>query len=213
MAKKKIAEAPIDLEAELGALPEPSHEDKAAVTAAAEAAVKLMVRIEKGEELLKDLKAELNVYQITTIPNLLARAGTSTFSPTYGPLKGWKLESQPMIAGSLPKITKNDDTDEKIAAKKEKRERGLNFIREEGADDIIKTTLTVVFERGQDNLLGVLRENAKALGLAAEVASDVHHKTLASFAIECVKNGRAVPFEDLGLYPGRTTKITPPKKV
>jgi len=190
---------------------EPSLADKVAVLKSVSDAVKLKQRIENGEELLKKLKSDLNTLQTKTIPALLAQAGTSVFKISEGDLAGWKVETQPFIAGSLPKPT-SKDTPEKIAEKKAARERGLQFVRDCEAEDIIKTVMEVTVAKGQDNLLGDLRGYVEKLGLEYEINSDIHHATLASFAKERLKNGENVPFEDLGLFAGTVAKITPPKE-
>lgn len=208
MAKKKEAVSE-DLEAALGV--EPSAEEMAAVGKVVEQAIELERRIEVGEELLKKLNAELNTLKTKTLPDTFARANTSLHKVLEGPAKGWKVEIVPLVAGSLPKVTKNDNTDELVAEKKARRERGLTFLREHDGEDIIKTELTVTIQKGQDNLVGDLKSRLDELGLEYEMDSTVHPKTLASYATERLKKGEEVPFEDLGLYAGRTAKFTAPK--
>lgn len=208
--KKKAAPAePIDMQSELAV--EPSLADKVAVLKGVSDAIKLMQRIETGEELLKSLKSDLNRLQTDTLPKLLSQAGTSLFKISDGALKGWEVETTPFVAGSLPKVTSKDKTPEAIADKKARRERGLNFVREAKAEDIIKTVVEVTIEKGEDNLLGDLRGYLEESGLAFEVNSDIHHATLASFVKERMKKGEEVPFEDLGLYVGTIAKLTAPK--
>lgn len=210
MTKKKSPADDLDLEAELATPASP--EDLAAVETIVSDAIKLTQRIEKGEQLLKELKAELNVVSTKTLPDIMARANTSLHKVMRGALEGWKVEIVPLIAGSLPKVTKNDDTLQKREEKKASRERGLNFIREAGAADIIKTVMTIEFDKSQDNIMGEVKEFiTEKWGLAPEIDSDVHHKTLASFAAERLKKGEELPIEDLGLFIGRTAKLTPPK--
>jgi hypothetical protein len=188
-----------------------SAEDLAAVEKVVIEALTLKQRIERGEELLKQLNADLNIINTKTLPDIMARANTSLFCVSSGPMEGYKVEIVPLIAGSLPKLTKNDNTPELIAAKKAQRERGLNFIREAGAEDIIKTVLTVEFDKGEDNLMGDLKGYVENLGLLSVIDSDVHHATLKSFANERLKKGEELPVEDLGLFIGRTAKLTEPK--
>lgn len=205
------AAAPVDDDLESALTVEPSLADKVAVLKGVSEAVALTQRIEKGEELLKTLKSDLNLLQTKTLPALLAQAGTSVFKISEGILKGWSVETQPFIAGSLPKVTSRDKTPEEEADKIARRTRGLQFVRDCGAEDIIKTVMEVIVEKGQDNLLGDLKGKVEELGLSYEVSSDINHKTLATFAKERLKNGETVPFEDLGLHAGTVAKITPPK--
>ena len=217
MPKKKVApEVTEDIEAELGGGVSASPEDLKAVQDLVAAGITLQQRIEKGEELLKSLKAELNVLTTTTLPDTLARAGTSLYKVDGGPLDGWKAEVVPLVAGSLPDVTKNDDTPEKIADKKAKRERGLNWLREVGGEDIIKTELAIRFDKGQDNMMKDVAEYAREKGLDPDISSTVHHSTLCSFVREYLKSPdeEAPPLvaEDLGVFVGRVAKITAPKE-
>ncbi len=52
-------------------------------------------RIERGEELLKQLSAELNIIKTKTLPDTFARANTPLHKVADGDLKGWKIEIQP----------------------------------------------------------------------------------------------------------------------
>lgn len=213
--KPKAAPPPTDEDIEATLAVSSSPEELAAVETVVAQAITLELRINRGEQLLKDLKAELQNINHKTLPDTLARANTSLYQVSTGELKGWKVEIVNVVAGSLPKVTKNDDTPEKIADKVAKRERGLQFIRDAESGDIIKTVMEVTIEKGQDNLIGDLKAKADELGLAYEVSSDVHHATLSSWAKEWLKSpeeGKEFPVEDLGLFIGRAAKLTAPKE-
>lgn len=193
--KAKVAD---DLEATLGTVA-PDVNQLKAVEQLVNTGAQLVERINKGEALLKSLKAELHELTNTTLPDLLAAAGTSIFRIDSGPYQGWKVESKPFVAGSLPK---EDD----------RRAVALQWIRDQKAGDIIKNKLAVEFERGEDNIAGEIKAKLEELGMDFELKEDVHAQTLLAFARERMKNGEDVPLSTLGLYAGRQAKIEPPKK-
>lgn len=212
---KKSETTTADLEADLGTHKASAEELKAVETVVLEA-ITLKTRIEKGEALLKELKSNLAQTVNEKLPAILAQAGTSLYKVDSGPLQGWKVEVVPIVAGSLPQVTKEDDTDEKIASKKAKRSAGLNWLRKAGLEDIIKTELVIRFDKGQDNLMGDVKGYAEKLGLAPDIESGVHHATLCSAMKEYIKTPDPEvgepPFEDLGLFAGRAAKLTAPKE-
>jgi hypothetical protein len=157
--------------------------------------IALVQRIEKGEALLKELKAQLHQLTTVTLPDQMSSAGTSLFKNE----EGWKVEVKPFVAGSLPK-------------EEEKRTAALEWIRSVQAGDIIKNRLAVEFERGEDNIAGEIKAKLDELGMDYELKEDVHPQTLLSFARERMKGGEEVPLETLGLYAGRNAKIEPPKR-
>lgn len=217
MAKKakKTEAVNADLEADLGTN-EASVEDRKAVEAMVLETINLKLRIEKGEAMLKELKS-LHAQNVNEkLPAILAQAGTSLYKVASGPLEGWKVEVVPVVAGSLPNVTKEDDTDDKIANKKSRRAAGLDWLRKASLEDIIKTELVIRFDKGQDNLMGDVKGYAEKLGLSPDIESGVHHATLCSAIKEYIKTPDPEvgepPFEDLGLFAGRAAKLTAPKE-
>lgn len=204
MAKKTkpVSEAPpvgssADLEAALGKV-EPSAEAKAALQKTLDEAIILQNRITKGEELLKELKAQLHQLSSFKLPGLMAAMGTSIYVVDGGDFEGYKVEIKGFIAGTLPK-------DEEPLAK------ALEYIRSLEAGDIIKSQLDAQFGRGEDNKMGEIKSKLEELEVTFEVKTGVHPQTLLAFANERIKNGGELDLDKLGLHAGRHAKIAAPK--
>jgi hypothetical protein len=212
MTKKPKAAQASDIESDLGEnVTLASPEQTAQVDALVNNAVTLSDRITKGEELLKSLKGDLNTLLSDTLPKAMASANTSLHKIAAGPMKGWKVEVNPFIGGTLPKPSPKDEP-EVAEEKTKKRERSLQFIRDSGADDIIKNTLTIEFDKGTDNVAGEVKGWLDENEIEYECEESINHQTYLAFIRECVKNGEAVPYDEMGLYPGQVAKLSPPKK-
>jgi len=87
------------------------------------------------------------------------------------------------------------------------KEEGLQWITEQGEEDLIKDTISCKFTRGEHELAG------KALDLLTEQGFDpdrqevVHHQTLKSAVKRWSESGMDVPYEKLGVFPMRRTVI------
>lgn len=159
------------------------------------AAVELIKEIETYESALKAKKIELHEMSNKTIPDAMAAAGVQSFKTNAGV----KVDIKEFVSGSLPK----DD---------ERRARALTWLNENGASELIKGTIVAEFPKGADN--------AQARNQAAEALSEIgvefseletiHPATLQAYARERLRLGEDVPFEILGLYAGRSAKISVP---
>lgn len=148
------------------------------------------------EEILKATKGSLHELKTKTVPELMAELRLLDFTLE----SGWTIAVEDFVAGSLPK-------DE------EKRKKAVEELVAEGGQDLIKTTMTLVFSKSQHNEALDLAERLRSDGWEPEVKEDVHPQTLAAFARERLKNGDEVKVDVLGLFSGRTTKVKPPKEV
>lgn len=180
---------------QLSALAElPSAEELKSVKALVEKALERQRYIAKLEDALQREKKALNLILTSALPDLMASAGTKEFTTE----EGFKVSIKDFLSGSLPK-----DEDKRTVA--------LEWLRGNGAEDLIKNELHAHFDRGQDNVAGDVAGKLQEAGIAFEQAVGVHPSTLKAYANERMRNGEDVPLELLGLYAGRIAEIQRPK--
>jgi hypothetical protein len=144
------------------------------------------------ESYANQLKATIHRLKTEAIPQAMASAGCSDFV-TEG---GLRVKLKDVVSGSLPKLDKV------------KRQAAIDWIREHGGTDLVKTEMMITFERGQDNLVGAIAETAESFGVEHETNEGVHHSTLKSFVREKIRDGVDVPYETLGVFVGREAEVT-----
>lgn len=149
-------------------------------------------QLAEAENYANQLKATIHRLKTQAIPQTMASAGCSDFV-TEG---GLRVKLKDVVSGSLPKLDKV------------KRQAAIDWIREHGGTDLVKTEMTITFERGQDNLVGAIAETAESFGVEHETNEGVHHSTLKSFVREKIRDGVDVPYETLGVFVGREAEVT-----
>lgn len=93
----------------------------------------------------------------------------------------------------------------------EERERKLNILCANGADEIVKTEVTVAFSKGHDAQAQALLGEMSRRGLNVVMERNVHHQTLKAWVKEKMEAGAALPLDDIGLWYGQIAKIKRPK--
>lgn len=152
-------------------------------------AIDLKDAVDQMEEDLSAAKKQLNNLNTQIIPDMMAQLGMEEVTQ-----RGWKIKVGEFVSGSLPK----DD-----AAK----ERAIHWLEDNGAGELLKTNLSVVFTKSQHNEALSLAAEIEGHGFAPKVESTVHPQTLCAFARERLKNGEPLDTELLGLYTGRVAKF------
>lgn len=171
----------------------PSGDQLKSIEMLAQQAYTLQSTIDMHEAAVKSLKAELTAITMKSLPEVMAAAGTTSFTTT----NGVKITIKEILNGTLPKT-------------EHERALALKWLEENGGKPIIKGVLTAEFERGADNaeLRNRAAEALAELKVNFVEQETVHPQTLAAFARERLKNGEEVPLDMLGLYAGRQAKIT-----
>jgi hypothetical protein len=146
----------------------------------------------EAENYANQLKATIHRLKTEAIPQAMASAGCSDFVTN----EGLRVKLKDVVSGSLPKLDKA------------KRQAAIDWIREHGGTDLVKTEMTITFERGQDNLVGALAETAESFGVEHETNNGVHPSTLKAFVREKLRDGVDVPYETLGVFVGREAEVT-----
>jgi hypothetical protein len=175
----------------------PNATQLADIEGAVNQALGLMRVIDELEEALKAQRADLHKLVTGTIPDAMGAAGTIKFT-THA---GVAVSIKDFVNGSLPR------EDEKPA----ERAEALTWLINNGASDIVKTTIVCALGRGDYKQALKIKAAITKLKLGYVEKEDVHPMTLAAFARERLKKGEKVPLETLGLYAGRAAKIDLPK--
>lgn len=152
-------------------------------------AVDLKAAVDQMEEDLSAAKKQLNSLNTSVIPDIMATLQMDELT-----FRGWKVKVGEFVSGSLPK-----DPEKRIAA--------IHWLEAHEGGDLIKTNLSVVFNRSQHNEALALAADIEGQGFAPSVDSSVHPQTLAAWARERMKNGEVVEPETLGLFTGRVAKF------
>ncbi len=149
---------------------------------------KLTERIDKGEALLKTLKAEREQLETTLLPQALEAAHVKSFTTK----DGLTIEAKEIVSGSISEP---------------KRAGALAWLRAHGHAGLIKTSVAVAFAKGQEKIAEKAKDALKKLGVEVEVKETVHSETLKAWAREMLARGEKFPAEDFGLYVGTRATV------
>jgi hypothetical protein len=149
----------------------------------------------EAEELDAAIRQTANVIKTKDLPEALSALGTSVWKSDNG---HYAVEIKPFVSGTLPKADKD-------AAK---RKKAIAWIVANGGAAIVKTEIGLSFGK-QDRAQAerVLRSLSKA-GFEPDVNEGVHPQTLLAFVREKLEGGEQVDLDTLGLFSGRTAKLT-----
>lgn len=150
--------------------------------------VELTREIEVKESELTALKAERTALRREAIPKILSDMGVSSLTA-----QGYEVSIDTKLNGTL--------------AKSPDPEKAIAYLREEGQDDVIQTSITVPLAKGDNRgalVVDVLRDT---LGLAASVSDNVNASTLAAFARRKLKAGETIDLKLLGLSQWTEAKV------
>lgn len=179
--------------------------DLKALTAKVEELKNKMGEAEILADELKDVAKQIAYIEGTEIPDMMDACGVKELVLPSGE----KLVVKPIVKASLPTQTSiNNAKDENKKAELEHRlDQGLQWLRDNGAEELIKNTIIVEFSRGQDNIAGDFEGKAAELGLPAQRNTSVAHGTLSKFCADKIAKGEDVPHETLGIYCGRKATV------
>jgi hypothetical protein len=138
---------------------------------------------------LKAAKARFQKLRTFTIPDKMTELGVDALE--FG---GKRVAIEPFVSGSIP-----SDPVRKAAA--------IAWLVENGASDLIKTSVEVEFGKSQHNAALDTAAKLREAGLDPSVSEGVHSQSLCAFARERIKNGDPIDPEVLGLFTGRVAKI------
>lgn len=142
------------------------------------------------EENLSEVKKRLNKLKTVDLPDKMAECGLGALTMD----DGTAIKIEEFVSGSLPKDF-------------EKRDAAICWLEDHDAAAIIKTELSIAFEKSQHNEAMSLVNELHERGFDAAAKMGVHPQTLIAHVKERLRKGEEVPLEVLGLYAGRTAKI------
>lgn len=158
----------------------------------------LELRIEKGEQLLAELKARTTEILTKELVKELQQCGLNLIGTDDGMIA--RLHT--IVSGSLPK-----DED--------KRKDAIKYLVKIGGKALISTEINYSFEKGEEALVKAFERHVKGFNqpLNSTSKSGVHPQTLAAFVREKLEKNQPVDPELLGVFVGQTVKIEVDKKL
>lgn len=156
-----------------------------------------------------DLGTAINVLNRTTLPELFAAAGVRNIT----------LEASGNVPAYDAKLATEYRAGIPNSWEPEKREAGFNWLIAQDGGDLIKTVVTIEFEKGDvERAMTIRKALIEQHGIAPEdvtVDMTVHHATLTSYLRELVDgNDGSVPegIDKIGGYVGPVVKLTKAKE-
>lgn len=146
-------------------------------------------RVEALEKELKLAKETLRSYTDEEIPAAMAEAGMTQLTLD----NGVEIKVKDVIRGSI---------------RKDREQEAFEWLEESGNGDLIKHTIVVQFGRGEDEKARDVLDMLLEQGYQPSDTKKVHPQTLAAWAREQIEQGNEIPYELLGIYVGKTTKLT-----
>lgn len=163
--------------------------------------IELEAYISETEESVKAAKAAANRIKQRTLPDIMAELRMDETTRD-----GWKIKLGTFVSGSLPNAEDRP----------EDHERAVAYLKKlEGGEDLLKTTLTAEFGKGQANAAVAAAEDIlSTYGVMPKTKFGVPHQTLCAFVREKIENSEAIDTDILGIYCGTAVKVTAvkPKK-
>jgi hypothetical protein len=144
-------------------------------------------KIEKTENVLKQLKSEKHRMSVETIPGLMDEMGVERLD-----VDGLTVERKMMVHASIPQDRKED---------------AFAWLRENGLDDIIKNDVTCSFGKGEDNIAGDVVGILHERGFNPKTKTHVHPSTLKAFVKERVTEGKPIDLDMFGAFIANAAQI------
>ena len=144
--------------------------------------------IDNLEKTLKSRKEDLRKQSEEELPSMMAEIGVNSFELDDG-----------------SRVTVKDLYGVHISIAN--RDAAYLWLRENGFDDIIKNTLSIVFGRGEDQEADRYMKILESYGLLPEQNTGVHPSTLKAWIKERMEAGDEFPMDLFGAYIGQRAII------
>ena len=92
--------------------------------------------------------------------------------------------------------------------KAEKKEEGIQWLRDNGLGDIVDNNITVTFGQGEDNKAVEYASLARERGYEPTQQEKVHHARLSAVMREWKEKGNEVPADLFNTLEGNRTSVT-----
>lgn len=140
------------------------------------------------EEKLKEAKENLKTLTEQDIPDLMMNIGMTEVRTKEGNV----VTIRNMVACSI-----TDET----------RDEALGWLRSNGHDGIIKSTVVAEFGRGMDAMRAKIIKRLAELNIPAQAKETVHPQTLKAFVKETLEEGVPIPTGPFHIYQYRQAVI------
>ena len=156
-------------------------------------AERLTAQLKQAEEHAQKLKQAEEQLLNKDIPELLGKMRLDDFTTASGIHVKVKRE----IKASLP-------GHERVEA----RMGALRWLVDQGHSGVIKNSVAVVLDRGEDARAEELIVELRGKGFEVEAKKDVNHMTLGALVRELMADGKIVPRDLFNLFDFKTAKLT-----
>ena len=182
----------------------PASNEIGAVADMASRMLNLQEEISRSEEALKQKKQALTKLAEQDLPDLMMELNIKDFTLSNGA----KVEVNDIISGSVPAAGAIDRAkgDDKIDLEM-RQENCFDWLRANGAGDLIKSNVEVQFGRDEDDACNTFIDELQDRHIYYKRAKAVHPGTLNSFIKERLSEGKEVPHDLFRIYTGRKAKI------
>jgi hypothetical protein len=144
--------------------------------------------IDDLESLLKEKKEQLRRQSEEDLPSMMAELGINSFELDDGS----RVTVKDLYGGHISLANKD---------------AAYLWLRDNGFDDIIKNTLSIVFGRGEDQKADHFMKILEGYGLLPEQKTGVHPSTLKGWVRERMESGDSFPMDLFGAFVGQRAVI------
>lgn len=155
----------------------------------------LQQQLETHEAVEADLRAQLGAIRTKQLPELMMAAGVERFTCRE--------------TGTEARLT--FECSGALGSDEEERERKLDILIANGADEIVRLEVTAAFGKGGYAQAQALAGELNRRGIATVVSRNIHHQTLKSWVKERMEAGDQLPLAEVGLWYGQIARIKRPK--
>ena len=182
----------------------PASNEIGAVADMASRMLNLQEEISRSEEALKQKRQDLTKLAEQDLPDLMMELNIKDFTLSNGA----KVEVNDIISGSVPAAGAIDRAkgDDKVDLEM-RQENCFDWLRANGAGDLIKSNVEVQFGRDEDDACNTFIDELQDRHIYYKRAKAVHPGTLNSFIKERLSEGKEVPHDLFRIYTGRKAKI------
>ena len=182
----------------------PASNEIGAVADMASRMLNLQEEISRSEEALKQKRQDLTKLAEQDLPDLMMELNIKDFTLSNGA----KVEVNDIISGSVPAAGAIDRAkgDDKVDLEM-RQENCFDWLRANGAGDLIKSNVEVQFGRDEDDACNTFIDELQDRHIYYKRAKAVHPGTLNSFIKERLSEGKDVPHDLFRIYTGRKAKI------
>ena len=144
--------------------------------------------IDDLESLLKEKKEDLRRQSEEDLPSMMAELGINSFELDDGS----RVTVKDLYGGHISLANKD---------------AAYLWLRDNGFDDIIKNTLSIVFGKGEDQKADHFMKILEGYGLLPEKKEGVHPSTLKGWVRERMESGDSFPMDLFGAFVGQRAVI------